>query len=84
MFEACIADRLVIGAKHWPRPRYNLLWAWTVQRLRLIYSEMKPDTMAFWEGLFSVRRNTNTRKILLIAIFRSNYWTEILDVQRPS
>ncbi|KAI0961210.1 hypothetical protein AcV7_000369 [Taiwanofungus camphoratus] len=44
---------LLRGAKHWPRPRYNLLWAWTVQRLRLIYSEMKPDTVAFWEGLFS-------------------------------
>ncbi|KAL6304169.1 ARM repeat-containing protein [Sparassis latifolia] len=44
---------LLRGSKHWPKRRSDQLWAWMADRLKVIYAQMKPDTMTFWESLFS-------------------------------
>lgn len=46
--------RFQTGAKHWPKPAWDKLWAWTTARLDRIFTQIKPDTLTFWELLFSV------------------------------
>lgn len=41
------------GSKHWPRSSSDLVWTWMASRLPLIYANLKPDTITFWEGMFS-------------------------------
>ncbi|KAH9947705.1 ARM repeat-containing protein [Amylocystis lapponica] len=44
---------LLRGSKHWPKQWKDRLTSWTVERLQRIYAQMKPDTAAFWESLFT-------------------------------
>ncbi|KAF7789210.1 hypothetical protein EIP86_000151 [Pleurotus ostreatoroseus] len=37
------------GSKHWPRQHYEALWTWTMSQIEVIYSQLKPDTLPFWE-----------------------------------
>lgn len=42
------------GSKHWPQEHFETLWTWFMARLERIYSQIKPDTLSFWEGVFNV------------------------------
>ncbi|KAI0343973.1 ARM repeat-containing protein [Trametopsis cervina] len=44
---------LLRGSKHWPQKDYEALWAWFMSRLENLYSQIKPDTLSFWEGVFN-------------------------------
>ncbi|CCM01635.1 uncharacterized protein FIBRA_03696 [Fibroporia radiculosa] len=44
---------LLRGSKHWPRSWSDNLWAWLTAHLKQIYGNMKPDTISYWEGMFS-------------------------------
>ncbi|KAI0702440.1 ARM repeat-containing protein [Cytidiella melzeri] len=44
---------LLRGSKHWPQKQYKALWAWFLERFERIYLQIKPDTLAFWEGVFN-------------------------------
>lgn len=48
---------LLRGSKHWPTSASDRLWAWFTERLPSIFNQMKPDTVGFWETLFSVSLN---------------------------
>ncbi|OBZ79732.1 Proteasome activator complex subunit 4A [Grifola frondosa] len=41
------------GSKHWPKQWSDQLWQWIAVHLDHIYALMKPDTVIFWESLFS-------------------------------
>ncbi|KAI8995384.1 ARM repeat-containing protein [Trametes punicea] len=41
------------GSKHWPKQHADHLWSWVASRLDRIYTQMKPDTVSFWENLIS-------------------------------
>ncbi|KAH9922007.1 ARM repeat-containing protein [Epithele typhae] len=41
------------GSKHWPKQHTDAFWTWIASRLNKIYAQMKPDTVSFWENLFS-------------------------------
>lgn len=43
------------GSKHWIEPERRKLWDWFISRLPVIYAQVKPDTVTFWEGLILVR-----------------------------
>lgn len=42
------------GCKHWPKQLSDNLWVWTISRLDRVFSQIKPDTLGFWESVFSV------------------------------
>ncbi|EIN13635.1 hypothetical protein PUNSTDRAFT_94829 [Punctularia strigosozonata HHB-11173 SS5] len=44
---------LIRGSKHWTKSRRERLWGWTSSRLGGIFSQIKPDTLSCWEGVFS-------------------------------
>ncbi|KAJ8084329.1 Proteasome activator BLM10 [Marasmius tenuissimus] len=41
------------GSKHWPPSKSNVLWGWTIEKLPGIVAGIKPDTLTFWETMFS-------------------------------
>ncbi|KAH9487094.1 Proteasome activator complex subunit 4 [Psilocybe cubensis] len=40
------------GSKHWTASASNKLWTWTTSRLNRIVSQIKPETLSFWETIF--------------------------------
>ncbi|KAF8922284.1 armadillo-type protein [Mucidula mucida] len=40
---------LVRGCKHWTKTSSEKLWAWIRSRLDIIFAEIKPETLTFWE-----------------------------------
>jgi proteasome activator subunit 4 len=42
------------GSKHWPKPKWEKLWSWTLERMDTIFAQIKPDTIQFWESVFMV------------------------------
>ncbi|KAG7099513.1 hypothetical protein E1B28_001358 [Marasmius oreades] len=44
---------LLRGSKHWPPSESQILWRWTSDRLPTIYTNIKPETLLFWESVFS-------------------------------
>ncbi|PCH33382.1 hypothetical protein WOLCODRAFT_21973 [Wolfiporia cocos MD-104 SS10] len=48
-----ILSGLLRGSKHWAQQWSDHLSQWLNSRLHHIYSHIKPDTIQFWEGLFS-------------------------------
>jgi proteasome activator subunit 4 len=44
----------IIGAKNWPKQHFDQLWSWIISRLDRIYTNIKPDTIGFWEATFTV------------------------------
>jgi len=42
------------GCKHWPKQHSDSLWSWTISRLDRVFNQIKPDTLGFWESVFSV------------------------------
>jgi proteasome activator subunit 4 len=46
---------LLRGSKHWPKARSDKLWAWTIERLGQIFSQVKPDTLSLWETVLSIQ-----------------------------
>ncbi|KAF9270517.1 hypothetical protein L218DRAFT_889040 [Marasmius fiardii PR-910] len=44
---------LLRGSKHWPPPESQRLWQWTSTRLPTIFANIKPETLVFWETVFS-------------------------------
>lgn len=44
-----VLSGVVRGSKHWPPSASRELWAWVRQRIDQVYSEIKPDTIQFWE-----------------------------------
>jgi proteasome activator subunit 4 len=42
------------GSKHWPKRLSSKLWSWTTSRLDRVFAQIKPDTLVFWESVFSV------------------------------
>ena len=49
-----LSDRVVLGSKHWPKQLSNNLWSWTTSRLDHVFTQIKPDTLGYWESVFSV------------------------------
>lgn len=45
---------LFAGSKHWPKYLSEKLWSWTMSRLDRIFAQIKPDTLALWESVYSV------------------------------
>ncbi|TFK57500.1 ARM repeat-containing protein [Heliocybe sulcata] len=43
------------GSKHWPKIWSEKLWSWTMTRLDRIFSQIKPDTLPFWESVFTLQ-----------------------------
>jgi proteasome activator subunit 4 len=41
------------GAKNWPKQHSDQLWSWVLSRLDRIYTNIKPDTIGFWEATIS-------------------------------
>ncbi|KAJ7225864.1 hypothetical protein GGX14DRAFT_422660 [Mycena pura] len=41
------------GSKHWPKPLWDKLWAWSVSRLDSVFHLIKPDTFTFWQSAVS-------------------------------
>ncbi|KAJ3807112.1 hypothetical protein F5876DRAFT_90743 [Lentinula aff. lateritia] len=41
------------GSKHWSKNSANQLWNWTMSRLDRIFAQIKPDTLNFWESIFT-------------------------------
>ncbi|KAK7058314.1 Proteasome activator BLM10 [Paramarasmius palmivorus] len=41
------------GSKHWPKSASQKLWQWTAGHLDAILANIKPDTLPFWETVFS-------------------------------
>ncbi|KAL0578024.1 Proteasome activator BLM10 [Marasmius crinis-equi] len=41
------------GSKHWPPSESRKLWQWTITRLPNVLAGIKPDTLNFWETMFS-------------------------------
>ncbi|KIK71342.1 hypothetical protein GYMLUDRAFT_33493 [Collybiopsis luxurians FD-317 M1] len=44
---------LLRGSKHWNESDADKLWQWTMSRLDRIFAQIKPDTINFWETVFS-------------------------------
>ncbi|KAF9073820.1 hypothetical protein BDP27DRAFT_1318212 [Rhodocollybia butyracea] len=44
---------LLRGSKHWNPSNAQKLWSWTTSRLDRILAQIKPDTISFWESVFS-------------------------------
>ncbi|SRR6266478_1191917 len=44
----------IIGAKNWPKQRFDQLWSWIISHLDRVYTSIKPDTIGFWEATFNV------------------------------
>lgn len=44
----------LLGSKHWPQQHVQTVWTWFMDRIERIYSQIKPDTLGFWEGVFNV------------------------------
>ncbi|TFK76811.1 hypothetical protein BDN72DRAFT_829977 [Pluteus cervinus] len=42
---------VIRGSKHWPPHLVNKLWEWTKPKFDKILSQIKPDTLPFWEGV---------------------------------
>ncbi|KAF8887975.1 hypothetical protein CPB84DRAFT_1684385 [Gymnopilus junonius] len=40
------------GSKHWPPSASDRIWNWTTSRLDRIVTQIKPETLSFWEGVF--------------------------------
>ncbi|KAF8274047.1 hypothetical protein EI94DRAFT_1714621 [Lactarius quietus] len=38
------------GAKNWPKQHSDQLWSWILSRLDRMYTNIKPDTIGFWEA----------------------------------
>ncbi|KAE9410730.1 ARM repeat-containing protein [Gymnopus androsaceus JB14] len=56
---------LLRGSKNWGQGNADKLWQWTMSRLDRIFAQIKPDTINFWESMFTYmleerdpRRNT--------------------------
>ncbi|KZT23745.1 hypothetical protein NEOLEDRAFT_1135845 [Neolentinus lepideus HHB14362 ss-1] len=43
------------GSKHWPKPWSEKLWTWTMARIDKIFTQIKPDTLPFWESVFTLQ-----------------------------
>ncbi|KAJ7456643.1 hypothetical protein FB451DRAFT_1276697 [Mycena latifolia] len=43
------------GSKHWPKPLSDRLWTWSISRLDVVFTQIKPDTFQFWQGAVSVQ-----------------------------
>ncbi|KAH9081608.1 hypothetical protein EDB83DRAFT_2512470 [Lactarius deliciosus] len=41
---------LTRGAKNWPKQHSDQLWSWVLSRLDRMYTNIKPDTIGFWEA----------------------------------
>ncbi|KAK7468647.1 Proteasome activator BLM10 [Stygiomarasmius scandens] len=48
-----ILTGLLRGSKHWQPKALDRLWAWTTNHLDRIFAQIKPDTLSFWESVFS-------------------------------
>ncbi|KAF5375146.1 hypothetical protein D9758_000062 [Tetrapyrgos nigripes] len=48
-----ILTGLLRGSKHWQPKALNRLWTWTTNHLDRIFNQIKPDTLSFWESVFS-------------------------------
>ncbi|KAF8898414.1 hypothetical protein BD779DRAFT_1607229 [Infundibulicybe gibba] len=48
-----ILTGLLRGSKHWQTSESEKLWQWTVSRLDQIFAQIKPDTLSFWESVFT-------------------------------
>lgn len=48
---------LLRGSKHWYPSANNLLWSWFMERLPVIFTQIKPDTTGMWESFFDVSIN---------------------------
>ncbi|TDL28791.1 hypothetical protein BD410DRAFT_863415 [Rickenella mellea] len=48
---------LLRGTKHWTASTSTKVWTWFTERLGSIFSQIKPDTVGFWETLFSEQVN---------------------------
>ncbi|KAJ3798132.1 hypothetical protein GGU11DRAFT_782291 [Lentinula aff. detonsa] len=44
---------LVRGSKHWSKSSADDLWKWIMSRLDRIFAQIKPDTLNFWESIFT-------------------------------
>ncbi|KAJ4476678.1 hypothetical protein J3R30DRAFT_3759946 [Lentinula aciculospora] len=44
---------LLRGSKHWSKKDAAKLWRWTMTRLDRIFAQIKPDTLNFWESIFT-------------------------------
>ncbi|KAF5384731.1 hypothetical protein D9757_006213 [Collybiopsis confluens] len=43
---------LLRGSKHWSKGSADKLWQWSIVRLERVFSQIKPDTVNFWETVF--------------------------------
>lgn len=50
---------LLRGSKHWQAAARKKLWDWFMAHIGQIFSQVKPDTVGFWESLFHVRISGN-------------------------
>ncbi|THV06075.1 hypothetical protein K435DRAFT_712109 [Dendrothele bispora CBS 962.96] len=48
-----ILTGLLRGSKHWQPKALQRLWSWTTDHLDRIFAQIKPDTLSFWESVFS-------------------------------
>ena len=75
MFVSCFRYRHtedVSGSKHWPRQHYEALWTWTMSQIEVIYSQLKPDTLPFWEEVIHVSTFVWIAVLGLTGRYRSN------------
>ncbi|KAF8971500.1 armadillo-type protein [Flammula alnicola] len=50
-----ILSGVLRGSKHWSSNASDKLWTWTTSRLNRIVSQITPDTLSFWEGIFQIQ-----------------------------
>ncbi|KZW02117.1 ARM repeat-containing protein [Exidia glandulosa HHB12029] len=48
-----IVGGVMRGLKHWPASQANVFWNWMLPRLPKIYAQIKPDSVNYWESVFS-------------------------------
>ncbi|KAJ3843176.1 hypothetical protein F5878DRAFT_605646 [Lentinula raphanica] len=41
------------GSKHWSKTNTDNLWKWLMDRLSRLFAQLKPDTLNFWESIFT-------------------------------
>ncbi|CAK5268900.1 unnamed protein product [Mycena citricolor] len=41
------------GSKHWPKSLSDQLWKWSIAKLDVVFTQLKPDTFGFWKVLIT-------------------------------
>lgn len=50
-----IVGGIMRGLKHWPHAKANVFWSWLAPRLPKLYAQIKPDSVNYWESIFSAQ-----------------------------